>query len=178
MVATSSQSYELTPLVWVGLGIASVAWFVDALTDQKAMEMLATREGEKPVIIRSQNQTHRFPLLGVEVPLLPGWSYLAVREDQLAYRPAFVHAASGSLIRLQANVFDEWPPKGLADRSVMGKHPKGELEWVRDKHVQVGRLQFPSHRLIAVAIQHDSKGGVNTAIEEFCAGIRQIDSRD
>ena len=50
MVATSSQSYELTPLVWVGLGIASVAWFVDALTDQKAMEMLATREGEKPVI--------------------------------------------------------------------------------------------------------------------------------
>ena len=172
------QSYELTPLVWVGLGIAGLAFVMDAMTDQETVTMLATREDEKQIIIRSQGETHQFPLLGVEVGLLPGWSYLAVREDQLAFRPAFVHASSNSLVRLQADVFDVWPPAGAVTEPVIGKHSTGKLEWVRDQHVRVGRLQWAEHRLTIVAIQHDSKVDLNATIDEFCAGISHLDARD
>ena len=177
-MASTPQSYELTPLVWVGLSIAGLAFVMDAMTEQNTAKMLATREDEKQIIIRSQDEIHQFPLLGVEVGLLSGWSYLAVREDPLAYRPAFVHTSSNSLVRLQADIFDVWPPEGAVAEPVIGKHATGELEWVRDQHVRVGRLQWPEHRLTIVAIQHDSKAELNATIEEFCAGIRSLDSRD
>lgn len=176
-MAPKPQSYELTPLVWMGLAIAGLAFVMDAITEQEPVKMLATREDEKQIIIRSEGEIHHFPLLGVEVDLLSGWSYLAVREDQLAYRPAFVHASSNSIVRLQADVFDVWPPEGAITEAVSGKHLTGKLEWVRDQHVRVGRLQWAEHRLTVVAIQHDSMVEVNTTIEEFCAGISHLGTR-
>jgi hypothetical protein len=174
----TSQSHELTPLVWVGLAIAGLTLAIDALSEQTTIEMLATREGEKQVIIRSQNQTHQFPLLGVQVASLPGWSYLAVSEDPLADRPAFVHEASNSLVRLQPDVFGEWPPEGLAKEPVSGKHPTGDLEWVRADHLRLGKLQWAEFGLIIVAIQHDSKAELNDTINEFCTGIGRIGTEE
>lgn len=171
-MSPTSQSHELTPLVWVGLGIAAFALAMGKLTEQTPIEMLVPRKGEKQIIIRSQNHTHQFPLLGAEVSLLPGWSYLAVDEDHLADRPAFVHQASNSVVRLQANVLDSWPPNGVTSETQVGKHPTGTLEWVQIDHLRIGKLVLAEHRLIIVAIQHDSKAEVNASIEDFCAGIK------
>lgn len=171
-MSPASQSYEMTPLVWVGLGIAGLAFAMDALTDQTPIEMLVPGEGEKQVILRSENETHEFPLLGAKVRLLPGWAYLAVTEDHLADRPAFVHQASKSVVRLQPDVLDSWPPKGVTAKLQVGKHPGGKLEWVRVDHLRIGRLLLMEHGLTIVAIQHDSKGELNESIEKFCAEIR------
>jgi hypothetical protein len=175
-MSPASQSYELTPLVWVGLGIAGFVFAMDMLTEQTPIEMLVPGKGEKQIIIRSKNQTHHFPLLGAEVRLLPGWSYLAVEEDHLAYRPAFVHQASHSVVRLQANVLDSWPPKGVTAKPEVGKHPAGTLEWVRVDHLRIGKLLLAKHALTIIAIQHGSQAEVNESVEEFCAGIRYSDS--
>ena len=171
----TSQSHELTPLVWVGLGIAGLALARAKLTEQTPIEMLVPSRGERQIIIRSENRTHQFPLLGVEVLLLSGWTYLAVDEDHLADRPAFVHHASNSVVRLQANVLDAWPPKGVTAKPEVGKHPTGTLEWVRVDHLRIGRLQLAEYGLTIVAIQHGFQAEVNDAIEEFCAGIRYSD---
>ena len=168
----TSQSHELTPLVWVGLGIAGLALVRGKLTEQTPIEMLVPSRGERQIIIRSENRTHQFPLLGVEIRLLPGWTYLAVDEDHLADRPAFVHHASHSVVRLQANVLDAWPPKGVTAKPEVGKHPAGTLEWVRADHLRIGRLLLAEHGLTMVAIQHGFQADVNDTIEEFCAGIR------
>jgi hypothetical protein len=171
-MSPSSQSYELTPLVWVGLGAAGLVLAMGMLTDRTPIEMLVPRQGEKQIIIRSENQTHQFPMLGAEVRLLSGWSYLAVQEDHLADRPVFVHEASSSIVRLQADVLDSWPPKGVTAKTQVGKHPLGTLEWVPVDHLWIGRLLLAEHGLTIVAIQHDSKPEVNQAINKFCAGIR------
>ncbi len=170
-----SQSHELTPLVWVGLGIAVLVLAMGRLTDQTPIEMLVPRKGEKQIIIRSENQTHQFPLLGADVPLLPCWSYLSVDEDHLADRPAFVHQASNSVVRLQADVLDSWPPDGVTSEPEGGKHPTGILEWLRVDHLRIGKLMLAEHSLTIVAIQNDHKTEVNESIEEFCAGIRLFD---
>ncbi|MDB4634529.1 hypothetical protein OAG76_03895 [Rubripirellula sp.] len=175
-MSPTSQSHELTPLVWVGLGIAGLALAMSFLTEQTPIQMLVPRKGEKPIIIRSQNQTHQFPLLGAEVRVSPGWSYLAVNEDHLADRPAFVHQASNSVVRLQANVLEAWPPRGVTTKPEIGMHPAGTLEWVRVDHLRIGKLLLAKHGLTIVAIQHGSQAEVNESIEEFCAGIRHSDS--
>ena len=175
-MSPTSQSHELTPLVWVGLGIAGLALAMGTLTEQTPIEMLVPRNGEQQIIIRSTNRTHQFPLLGAKVPLLPGWTYLAVSEDHLADRPAFVHQASNAVVRLQANVLDSWPPKGVTAKPEVGKHPAGTLEWVRVDHLRIGNLMLAKHGLTIVAIQHGSQAKVNDSIEEFCAGIRHSDS--
>lgn len=175
-MSPTSQSHELTPLVWVGLGIAGLVLAMGTLTEQTPIEMLVPGNGEKQIIIRSTNQTHQFPLLGAKVSLLPGWSYLAVDEDHLADRPAFVHPASNSIVRLQANVLDSWPPKGVTAIPEVGNHPAGTLEWVRVDHLRIGKLLLAKHGLTIVAIQHGSQAEVNESIAEFCAGIRHSDS--
>ena len=175
-MSSTSKSHQLTPLVWVGLGIAALVFALGKLTEQTPLEMLVPRKGEKQIIIRSENQTHQFPLLGAEVPLLPGWSYLAVHEDQIADRPAFVHQASNSVVRLQAYVLDSWPPNGVNEKPRVGKHPVGTLEWVRVDHLRIGRLLLEERDWIIIAIQHDAKADVNDSIEEFCAGIRCSES--
>ena len=171
----TSQSHELTPLVWVGLGIAGLVFAGGKLTEQTPIEMLVPSRGERQIIIRSENQTHRFPLLGVEVLLLPDWTYLSVDEDHLADRPVFVHHPSHSVVRLQANVLDAWPPKGGKAKPEVGKHPAGTLEWGRFDHLRIGRLLLARHGLTLVAIQHGSQAEVNESIEEFCAGISYSD---
>lgn len=175
-MSPTRQSHELTPLVWVGLGIAGLALAMDNLAEKPTIEMLAPREDEKQIIIRSQNQTHELPILGVQVRLLPGWSYLAVNEDQFADRPVFVHEASNSVVRLQADVLNAWPPEGLDTELEIGKHPTGNLGWVRVDHLRLGKLLLADQGVIIVAIQHGSNAELNESIQEFCTEIGPLDS--
>jgi len=176
-MAPASQPHELTPLVWVALGIAVLVGVVNELSDKETVQMLDMAKG-KPIIIRSQAAVHRFPSLGVSVSLPSGWSYLSVTEDSLADRPSFVHESSHSLVRLQPFVFDSWPPKELAQEPAMGTHPAGNLQWVTVDHRRLGRLSLKGIDVAVIAIQHDQVRHVNQIIADFCGGIRHLEPMD
>lgn len=177
-MSPSSQPHELTPLVWVALGIVVVVGAVNALSEKASVETLDTLHGGKPIVIRSQAAVHRFRCLGVSVSVPSGWSYLSIAEDSLADRPSFVHESTHSLVRLQPYHFDSWPPEDLAAEPVVGTHPSGNIEWVSVDHRRLGRLRLRGIDVAVIAIQHDHKDQINATIKDFCHGIRHLEFAD
>jgi hypothetical protein len=129
-------------------------------------------EGSARPIVRSSDQLHRFPALGIAVEVNNGWTYLSVADDVEAVASTFVHRDSQSIVRLEPFQLRSWPPAGAAVETMR----LGELEWewAEVDHRRVGRLRKPPVDLMILAVTHQPHAKLNQEVLEFCAGIRPI----
>ncbi|MGI9473452.1 MAG: hypothetical protein ACR2NZ_18060 [Rubripirellula sp.] len=167
---TKSRPLELTPLMWVAIGIVALVGVVAVVDQEQSPRTLDYLSGEKPVIIRSTSETHRFPFLGVAITLPEGWSYLSVTDDAVAEKPSFVHEETGSILRLQRFGLETWPPAGAEMTSMLG----GRVEWVQIDHRRLGRLSLDELDLALIAITHKRGVELNDSINLFCEGIQRL----
>lgn len=134
--------------------------------------MLGFLEGSAPPIVRSSDQLHRFPALGIAVEVNNGWTYLSVADDVEAVAPTFVHKDSQSIVRLEPFQLRSWPPAANPLQTEL----VGELEWewTEVDHRRVGRLRVPPIDLMILAVTHQPDANLNREVREFCAAIRLL----
>ncbi len=129
-------------------------------------------ESGDPLIVRSSDQRHRFPILGIEIEISDGWTYLSVADDLRAAAPTFVHQKSGSILRLEPFRLRSWPPQGA--ELELEQYGEFSCEWSEIDHRRVGRMREPPVDVAILVITHQSKAKLNPEVRSFCRGIRLI----
>ncbi len=112
----SSQPLELQPWLWIALGVVAIIGVAARIRDRDAVQTLDHLDGNQQIIVRTAAGTHVFPMLGIEVTLPEGWSYLSVTDDAMADAPTFVNETANSIVRLRPFGFLAWPPIEARDR--------------------------------------------------------------
>lgn len=166
----ASRPIQLTPRVWLGLLLVALLGLHEVAQKPIPLRTLEYLEAESPVILRTSDTVHRFPILGVEVELNDGWSYLSISEDVRAAKPTFVHEKSHSIIRLEPFRLQTWPPSevDLIDQA----NGQLVLTWARFDDRWLGRLEGPDIDLMLLVMNHQPVAELNREVQNFCDRIR------
>ena len=165
-----SRPLEFTTIVWVALLLVGLIGLRQLLEEPSPRQTLSYLEGSHPLIIRSIAERHQFPLLGVEVELAEGWTYLSVAEDVQASTTTFLHSSAQSIVRLEPFRLVEWPPAGTEVE--VESYGDWSVEWTEIDHRRVGRLREPPVDLFLIVVTHQHHARLNQEIRDFCRGIR------
>ncbi len=156
--------------MWIALLLVGIIGVRQLLEPSDQPRTLGFLEGSDPLIVRSSEQLHRFPTLGISVDVTEGWTYLAVAEDVQASAPTFVHKDSQSIVRLEPFRLRSWPPAGR--ETEVESVGEWELEWAEIDYRRVGRLRKPPIDLMILAVTHQPHAKLNQEVRDFCGRIR------
>ncbi len=172
----SSQPLQLQPWLWIALGAVAIIGLADRIRDRDEVQRLDHLDGNQQIIMRTAAGTHVFPILGIQVTLPKGWSYLSVTDDAMAYQPTFVNETANSIVSLRPFGFRSWPP--IEAKIVNGQYANFTIEWIEIDHRRIGRFTHGDVDVSVLVMTHSHKSRLNEAVVDLCQSIELIGAGD
>lgn len=172
----SSQPLELRPWLWIGLGAVAIIGLAARMRDRDEAQTLDHLDGNQQIIVRTAAGNHVFPILGIQVTLPEGWSYLSVTDDAVAYQPIFVNETATSIVSLRPFGFRSWPP--IEAKIVNRQYANFTIEWIEVDHRRIGRFTQGDVDVSLFALTHSHKSKLNKAVDDLCHSIELVAAGD
>lgn len=173
---SSSQPLELQPWLWVALGAVAIIGVAARFRDRDELRTLDPFDGDQQIVVRTTASKHAFPILGIQVTLPDGWSYLSVTDDAIADEPTFVNEIAASIVGIRPFRFRAWPP--IEAKIEKRQYDNFTIEWVEMDHRRIGRFTQGDVDISLWVLTHTHKSRLNDAVDDLCHSIVLIGEGD